>query len=591
MAGSVEERLVPSDTFYNLIKNAPFGVYLVDSEFRLAEVSAGAEQVFSQIPRPLLGRDFNEVLRHVWPEPFASEALDRFHHTMATGEPFHSADTTERRRDIEAVESYDWQLARVLLPNGRYGVVCYFYDMTAHRAAERALRESEERYRAVADNQIEMVCRFTLDGKILYVNAAYAARRNTTPEDLRDCNFWDFIPPEEHAGVRALMQELSPERREVQIENRFETSSGARWTLWTNRALTFDKHGKVLEAQSTGVDITDRKLAEEKLRESEERFRSMANTAPFMIWVTEPDGQCSFVSQTWHEFSGQRPDDGLGFGWLDVLHPEDRAGAENAFLEANATRAPFVTEYRLRRAGGAYRWVMNSARPRISQSGEFLGFIGSVVDVHERRETEEHRKLLLDELNHRVKNTLAVVQSIASQTFKRDGDVKAMRQAFEGRLTALASAHSILTATNWERSPLREIVAKGFSMCGVAQPRVRTSGPDITLAPKPAIAIALALHELCTNAMKYGSLSNDAGAVDLCWEVTGESAPVLHMHWAERGGPAVTPPEQRGFGSILIERLLAQDIDGDVRMSFEPSGVTCTIDAPLHSYSSAAVAH
>jgi PAS domain S-box-containing protein len=257
-----EERLRRNhETFYNLIQNAPFGVYIVDASFRLSQISSGSQKVFSNV-RPLLGRDFSEVLRIIWPEPFASEAIGRFRHTLETGEPYHSPNTTERRSDTEETESYDWKIERIILPDGSYGVVCYFYDFTELHKVEDALRESEV------------------------------------------------------------------------------------------------------------------------------RFRNMADHAPVMVWVTEPDGTCTFLSQTWYEFTGQTPETGLGFGWLDATHPDDREESERIFLEANAKREGFRLEYRLRHKDGSYRWAIDSALPRFSEDGEFLGYIGSVLDISERKKME-----------------------------------------------------------------------------------------------------------------------------------------------------------------------------------------------------------
>lgn len=437
------------DTFYNLIKNAPFGVYLIDDKFRIAEVSSGAQKVFENV-RPLIGRDFDEALRTIWPPEFADEALARFRHTLATGEPYHSADTTEQRRDIDEVESYDWQIERVRLPHGAYGVVCYFYDMTARRRAEAALRESETRFRAMADD------------------------------------------------------------------------------------------------------------------------------APVIIWVTEADGACSFLNKSWCDFTGGAAEEALGFRWLEFVTPDDAPEVERAFRDAVAKRAPFRIELRLRAADGRYRWVLASARPRFGAGGAYLGHIGSGIDINDRRVAEDHRKLLVDELNHRVKNTLAVVQSIAQQTFRRGGSLEDMRKSFEGRLAALAAAHSILTRTKWESMPLREIAAEAIRTCGVPSRRIHVEGPDILLGPRGAIAMALALHELCTNAMKYGALSNESGRVELNWRTIEEES-AFELRWVEAGGPPVPAPKRRGFGSKLIEQVLANDMGGEVRMAFEPDGLICVV--------------
>jgi two-component sensor histidine kinase len=208
--------------------------------------------------------------------------------------------------------------------------------------------------------------------------------------------------------------------------------------------------------------------------------------------------------------------------------------------------------------------------------GRWLEAQSTGVDIHDRKRAEEHTKLLLNELNHRVKNTLAVVQGIAQQTFKDTDPVG--RQAFEGRLAALSKAHSLLTERSWSPAPLRAIVADVSHVCGAARDRIRAEGPDVMLSPRQALSIAMALHELCTNAVKYGALSNDSGVVNFTWGVRDG---VLEMHWRESGGPKVEAPKARGYGSRMIERALAHDLQGTARLDFRPEGVVCVIDAPL----------
>jgi PAS domain S-box-containing protein len=180
-----EERLRRShDTFYNLIQNNPFGVYVVDADFRLREVSLGAQKVFQHVPRPLLGRDFSEVLRSIWAEPFATTAIARFRHTLDTGEPYTAVGTVERRQDVQAVESYDWRIERVTLPDGRFGVVCYFYDLTERQQLEAALGAVEARLRLTADAIPALIAYVDADRRYQFVNAAYRDWFGTAPQEV-----------------------------------------------------------------------------------------------------------------------------------------------------------------------------------------------------------------------------------------------------------------------------------------------------------------------------------------------------------------------------------------------------------------------
>ena len=215
------------------------------------------------------------------------------------------------------------------------------------------------------------------------------------------------------------------------------------------------------------------------------------------------------------------------------------------------------------------------------RTDEGLIVLSAVVDISERKRAEAQRELLLSELNHRVKNTLAVVQGIAHQTFKCTDASPEARGAFEGRLAALAAAHNLLTRANWEQASLEHLTAEALQIRAVDEQRLSFAGPRVHLQPKQALAIAMALHELRTNAVKYGALSTEAGNVVFEWRRSEGPAPRLTMTWREQGGPIVSPPTRRGFGSRMIERALAQDLKGEVTMEFRLEGLVCTIEAPL----------
>ncbi len=206
-----------------------------------------------------------------------------------------------------------------------------------------------------------------------------------------------------------------------------------------------------------------------------------------------------------------------------------------------------------------------------------------VRDITERKRAEEHQQLLINELNHRVKNTLATVQSIAAQTLRHAGSPQAARTDFEGRLMALSRTHDVLTRENWEGADLRDLVAQAIEPYSHAhEHRLRAVGPPIRLLPGTALALALALQELATNAVKHGALSTDSGQVRIEWSVEhAPTPPRLHLRWEESGGPPVQPPTRRGFGTRLIERSLASDLGGEVRLEFAEAGVACAVEAAL----------
>jgi two-component sensor histidine kinase len=195
----------------------------------------------------------------------------------------------------------------------------------------------------------------------------------------------------------------------------------------------------------------------------------------------------------------------------------------------------------------------------------------------------EHQRLLIDELNHRVKNTLATVQSIVMQTLRTNGTPEDVKEAVQMRLLALSRAHDVLTRESWDGADLIEVVTRALEPYQTSnENRLHIAGPHVRLTPRMSLALAMALHELATNAVKYGALSNKAGIVEVSWTVqNGATPPRLTLRWTESGGPPVKAPQRRGFGSRLIERSLAQDLDGQVEIAFMPTGVVCTVDAPV----------
>jgi PAS domain S-box-containing protein len=333
-----------------------------------------------------------------------------------------------------------------------------------------------------------------------------------------------------------------------------------------------------------GHDVTDQHRAQSALRESEERFRLVANSAPVMLWMSDAAGNCLYLNDAQGAFWGVAPEEIPTFDWGDTVHPEDRQRVHEEAQSAMAERRSFTLEGRYRRADGEYRLMQTSARPRLSSSGEFLGMIGVNLDLTETRRAQEHQQLLIHELNHRVKNTLSIVQALAMQSFNERFDPAVARKTFDARLTALSAAHSLLTTQNWESAGLLETIkASVAATVGANVARVALRGPDIVIAPQTAVSLAMTIHELCTNAIKYGALSNDNGKVDVRWNAApGEGELVeLSIDWTEAGGPPVETPSRRGFGTRLIERGLSAELRSTVQLDFQPAGLKCTILAKL----------
>jgi two-component sensor histidine kinase len=201
-----------------------------------------------------------------------------------------------------------------------------------------------------------------------------------------------------------------------------------------------------------------------------------------------------------------------------------------------------------------------------------------VREITERKEAEERQRLLVAELNHRVKNTLAIVQALAFQTFSATKSREEEQAAFSTRLSALASAHAMLTQQAWQSLQLHQIAEGAVEACGAPGKQLKIEGPDLLIPPQTAVSLAMALHELCTNAIKYGAFADPNGIVSIRWNVAGGR---LRFSWTESGGPPVRPPDRTGFGLRMIQRGLARELHGEVKLSFEQEGFICRIDAPM----------
>jgi two-component sensor histidine kinase len=201
----------------------------------------------------------------------------------------------------------------------------------------------------------------------------------------------------------------------------------------------------------------------------------------------------------------------------------------------------------------------------------------------ELRAASDRQRLLINELNHRVKNTLATIQSMARLTLRGPAIDPQTREVFEDRLMALSRTHDVLTRESWEGADLRDVIDEAVAPhCGSGGDRFRLAGPTLRLPPKAALAFAMALHELCTNAAKYGALRGEAGTVAITWRVDDRARPPrLDLRWEERDGPAVTPPDHQAFGTLLVKRMLAMELRGQVELDFRPEGLVCRVSAPV----------
>jgi PAS domain S-box-containing protein len=323
--------------------------------------------------------------------------------------------------------------------------------------------------------------------------------------------------------------------------------------------------------------------AGEALRASEERLRLMIeNATEYAIFSMDLQRRVTMWNSGAERLLGWSEPDMIGRPGDIIFTEEDLAKRAPDDEMQTALRDGRAEDDRMhRRKDGSRFWASGVMMVMRNAAGELVGFVKVLRDQTGQRRAEERQRLLINELNHRVKNTLATVQSIARQTLKALPQADGTLATFEGRLMALAKAHDVLTRESWDGAELREIVAEAMAAHSHESDRFEMIGPELRLEPRTALAIAMAVHELATNAAKYGALSVPAGRVAASWSVVPGDPRWLTFRWEEKNGPPVREPTHRGFGTRLV-RSLASELGGEVRLAYEPSGVTCVVAAPLH---------
>jgi len=269
------------------------------------------------------------------------------------------------------------------------------------------------------------------------------------------------------------------------------------------------------------------------------------------------------------------------------FHPDDMDGMWTRVAKALDPEGDgrYDVEYRVKQPDGSWRWLSAWGLTEFEGTGvnrKAVAIAGASRDLTERKRAEELERLLASELTHRVRNTLATVQSIVSQSLRGAEDIDSAREAVNARIISLARAHELLTDRSWSGADLNDLVVRAIAP--FASGNIIVEGPSLDVSPKQALALSLALHELATNAAKYGALSRPGGRVELRWEVGNGQ---LNLSWRESGGPQVVPRSRRGFGSRLLDDILSRDLDGQTRLESAADGVCCWITTP-HSGSSEA---
>jgi PAS domain S-box-containing protein len=456
---------------------------------------------------------------------------------------------------------------------------------------EQALRASDE----ILEVLPVATCICDAAGRIVQYNRravelwGHAPQPGQTHDQFTaQCRFFSVegepLPRSKLAEVLKTGKSISDE--EVMVER----ADGTRVAVQLNIDPLINAQGKLVGAINCFQDVTERKhmvqaldRSQQDLSEQRERWNATYEHAAIGIVEVDAEGRFLRINEAICSITGLSREELLGSRLYARTYSGDRDVDEDLYRRQVAGDIGFYSlEKRFVRQDGRMIWISVRSSTVRDPGGHFLYGVRVVQDITDRKEAEERQKLLIDELNHRVKNTLATVQSLATQTARGTDSPEQFRDAFEGRLIALSQAHDQLTRRHWKSADLHDIIA-GATTPYLARSRDQflLEGEAITVTPRIALTLAMAMHELATNASKYGALSVPKGRIDIRWHVQRSEPAILRIEWRERGGPPVAEPSRRGFGTRFIEGSVASELRGKAELAFDPEGLRCTMEIPF----------
>lgn len=452
-------------------------------------------------------------------------------------------------------------------------LLCSLRDATQLNTMQESLKVSEQRFRALADNIAQFAWMADSAGSIFWYNKRWFDFTGTTMADMEGWG-WQRVHHPDH--VERVVQKWRVNLRTGQVWEDTFPLRGAngvyRWFL--SRAMPIRDHtGTIVLWCGTNTDITEQRVASQRLRQKA-RLIEMSHEAIFS-WDLE--GAIVSWNRGCQELYGYTQNEAIGRSSHELLRTQHPVSLEDVVSTLKEEKE-WSGEILHLAKDGTKVWV-DSRHELIMVGGRRL-VLETNRDITERRKADEVRNLLVAELNHRVKNTLAIVQSIAGQTARSSASLDQFVASFRGRLHSLANAHNVLTDAHWYGADLRNLVNSQLAVTLGSTENVCVQGDDVFLSPQSALQFTLILHELASNAVNYGSLSCPSGRVEISWKRMGTKGDKLLFVWRESGGPAVSSPQRRGFGTVLIERSGGLP-HMTTRLKFDPAGVECHIEANL----------
>ena len=431
------------------------------------------------------------------------------------------------------------------------------------------MTELRDFYAALVESSDDAIVAKNPDGIVISWNPAAEKLFGWTSEEMVGGSIRRLLPPDRHEEEDQILARIRAGERVKPFYTKRLHKNGHLLDVQVSVSPVRDSAGKIIGASKLARDVGEYLRVQHAVRESEERFRMLAENISQFAWMAHPNGNIFWFNKRWYEFTGLSDDEAMDLTRRRVVHPDHRKRVVATYLKAIGAGEDYEDTFPMRSKDGEYCWFLSRAKPICNEAGEIVRWFGTNTDVTEQREQSEQIRLLLMEVNHRSKNMLTTIQALARRSAPGDAGFIAR---FEDRVQSLAINQDILVGREWREVPLDELIALQLAFIDDAPGEFRVAGPPLSLAPRAAEVIGMAMHELATNSLKHGALSAEGGSVDIGWSHRPDGSGI-QLWWRESGGPAVVQPEHNGFGMTLIRDVPRHNLGAEVSLKFHPGGV------------------
>ncbi len=426
---------------------------------------------------------------------------------------------------------------------------------------------------AIVRSSSDAIIAKDLDGTIISWNPAAEHIMGYTAAEIVGRSIRTLIPADRQHEEDAILARLRAGEAIPTFETKRLTAKGVLKPVSVTVSPVRDSTGAIVAASKILRDLSERSAMRRQLMESEKRFETLADNMAQLAWMADQSGSIFWYNRRWYEYTGSTFDQMKGWGWRTVHHPDHLERVVARYQSSLETGELWEDLFPLRGRHGEYRWFLSRAMPVRDESDQVIRWMGTNTDVTDQRAQQDRIQMLMAEVNHRAKNMLSMIQALARRTAPRDRPEFITR--FEQRISALSANQDLLIRSEWRGAPLDELVRTHLAYVDdLIGKRIHVGGPDLLIRPSAAETLGLALHELCTNASKYGALSTESGDVRIGWATEPrEGGTDFVLSWTESGGPPCSMAGQPGFGTTVTDRLPRMSLQATIRRDYGEAGL------------------